>query len=294
MQRFLNYFTQGTQDTVTAGKIGIEIETDFTFADGTPITETVSQHILRSTFGKPHDSTLKLELGRQKIEINIEPQVTFKMLWERTQCGLKWLYTTAAEYGAQPVFQPIFSWPDPLLYVQEERDEIWVQLDGRSALEHLCRCSAVQFTIDVNPKDAIPFINALHRSTLVSNGFKANDKKWQQYMADTTAKYAPLRYGGPKSFLSLEDYVTKLTEHKVVMHKSQPVYMRPEDVNDLNIDLYLRSIWWHYRLRRYGNSLCLEIRPFPRLRDEDIPQMWQTVADILKTALHPQLSIPVS
>ena len=34
------------------------------------------------------------------------------------------------------------------------------------------------------------------------------------------------------------------------------------------IDLFLRSVWWHYRLRRYGDTLALETRPFARRGDE--------------------------
>ncbi len=289
MKKLIDYFTVGTEATKTLGAVGIEIETDFTLAYGTPITETVSQCILSTTRGKPDDCTVKLELGRQKLEINIAPQPTFKMLWPRVQAGLSWLYSVANQYGAIPCFQPIFTWNCGLLYVQEERDSLWLELDGRPALEQLCRCSSVQFTIDVNPQDAIKVINALRHTPLFSNGYRGNHTKWRQYMAKTTAEYLPLRYGGPKSFASLEDYVTKLTEHEVVMHHGKPVHFRPQNVPDLDINLYLRSIWWHYRLRRYGNTLCIEARPFPRQHDENIPAIWQIMKNIVDGALCPEL-----
>lgn len=35
-------------------------------------------------------------------------------------------------------------------------------------------------------------------------------------------------------------------------------------------ELFLRSVWWHYRLRRYGNTLAVECRPFARREDAAI------------------------
>lgn len=277
MKKLIDYFTVGTEATKTLGAVGMEIETDFTFADGTPITETVSQCILNSTAGKPNDCTLKLELGRQKIEINIAPQLTFKMLWPRVQNGLSWLYGIAKQYNAKPCFQPEFIWSGGLLYVQEERDALWLQLDGRNALEHLCRCSSVQFTVDVNPQDAIRVLNALLGYPPLRAEYDLNELLWRRYMTESKANYLPHRYGGPASFKSIDDYVNKLVEHDVVMHKGKPVRLRPKEVPDLDINLYLRSIWWHYRLRRYGNALCIELRTFPRQNDEIIPRVCERV-----------------
>jgi hypothetical protein len=197
------------------------------------------------------------------------------------------LNNVARQYNAQPVFQPEFQWSGGLLYVQEDRDALWVQLDGRSALEHLCRCSAIQFTVDVNPNDAIPILNALNASCRIGAGYAANDRLWQRYMAESNAHYLPLRYGGPTNFSSLADYAQKLALHNVVMHQGKPVRLAPQDVPDLNVDLYLRSIWWHYRLRRYGNSLCIELRPFPRQQDENIPGVWKYVEAVINGVLYP-------
>lgn len=52
------------------------------------------------------------------------------------------------------------------------------------------------------------------------------------------------------------------------------------DVLDLNVPLYLRSIWWYFRLKRYGNALCIEVRPMPRRDDEDIKRQFQKVLEI--------------
>ncbi|MFA6043289.1 MAG: hypothetical protein WCV85_02705 [Patescibacteria group bacterium] len=285
MKTLIDYFTQGTERTQTLGAVGVEIETDFTFLDGTPITEAVSQCILRCATGKPDDCTVKLELGRQKIEINVAPQPTFNILWPRVQAGLTWLYGVAKQYNAVPCFRPDFCWNGPLLYVQEERDALWVQLDGRNALEHLCRCSSVQFTVDVHPADAVHVLNALNSNRELRDAYQRNERLWGRYITESREKYLPLRYGGPTSFASLKDYVTKLTEHDVVMHQGKPIRLKPQEVPDFDINLYLRSIWWHYRLRRYGNALCIELRTFPRQTDAKIPEMWQKVNKIIQDVI---------
>jgi hypothetical protein len=285
MKKLIDYFTVGTEATKTLGAVGMEIETDFTFADGTPITETVSQCILNSTAGKPDDCTLKLELGRQKIELNVAPQATFEKEWAHVQAGLTWLYGVTKVYGAKPCFQPKFTWSGGLLYVQEERDALWVQLDGRNALEHLCRCSSVQFTVNVNPQDAIIILNALQRCLLLRAEYSSNDRLWRRYLAESKANYLPLRYGGPASFKSIDDYVDKLVEHDVIMHKGKPTRLQPQNIPDLDINLYLRSVWWHYRLRRYGDSLCIELRTFPRKCDKDIPKAWGKIKNIITGSL---------
>jgi hypothetical protein len=172
-------------------------------------------------------------------------------------------------------------WNEPLLWVQEERDEVWVQLDGRTALEHLCRCSSVQFTVNVNPYDAVYILNKLWKSRLHERDYVPNNNKWIQYMNSSVAKYLPDRYGGPCEFENMQDYVNQLTKHDVVMHKGNPIRKNVEYVADLNIDLFLRSVWWHYRLRRYGSTLAIEMRPFARRHDDDFQTLWKEIARVI-------------
>lgn len=280
----LEYFTNGTKATKTGGMIGAEIETDFVLRDGSPITEEMSWCILHETVRRPESCLQKLELGRQKIELAIAPQPTIWALLEEVYKSLRWLYRCAAQFEARPLFMPVYSWDEPLLWVQEERDEIWVGLDGREALEHLCRCSAVQFTVDVNPADACQLISRLSTAGIGwygPNSYLGNHEQWRKYIYASHARYLPWRYGGPGEFESIEDYVARLTQHDVVMHKGQPVRLRPEEVPDLNIDLFLRSVWWHHRLRRYGDSLALEMRPFARGADEDIAEVLLKLKDVI-------------
>ena len=169
-------------------------------------------------------------------------------------------------------------WEGDLLWVQEERDAIWVDLDGRPALEELCRCSSVQFTVSVNPTEAIGVLNRLHAAQLHLYDYAPNHQRWLNYIAQSTAGYREDRYGDPGLFLDLQHYVARLSQHEVVMHQGQPIGRPITKVADADIELFLRSIWWHYRLRRYDHTLAVEIRPFARRKDEGFSQLWRLVA----------------
>lgn len=147
-RKIYEFLTLGTQSTVTGGKLGMEIETDFVQDDGvTPISESTSRKILAGgDAGQLWEP--KLELGRQKIELAVPPQPTSQLLFEAAYEGLDWLYKRARNVGGFPKPVPDFDYDGDLLWVQEERDEIWVSLDGRESLEELCRCSSIQFSVD--------------------------------------------------------------------------------------------------------------------------------------------------
>ena len=277
------YFTNSTAGTVTGGQIGCEIETDFVdAATGYPIEETASRAIIATTDGRPSDCQHKLELGRQKFELAIAPCHTFGHLLERAQESLAWLYQTAARYGALPRMAPEISWEGNLLDESSDpRDEVWLKLDGRRALEELCRCSSVQFTVDVNPRDAVAVLSALWAAKLHELDYAPNHQRWLRYIKYSAAGYAADRYAGPDGFDSLDDYTARLAEHHVVMHRGQPVKLAPAVVPDLDVDLFLRSVWWHYRLRRYGDTLAVEIRPFARRSDDCIERYWGHIASVL-------------
>ena len=263
------HFLEGTAHTVSGALVGLEIETDFIDEQGQPISPIVTEAILASRQGCPFGCGVSLELGRQKIELAVPPAASFSDLFDQTCQSLEWLYGVARALGASPKFEPYFLSDEPLLYVTSERDQHWVDLDGAVALEHLCHCSSVQFTIDVNPRDAIPWINALWRSHLHEVDYTPNDRCWRAYMRDSNAKHSLLRYAGPDGFRDLDHYVQELAKFPVLMG------------NAGDFDLFLRSVWWHYRLRRHSNSLCLEVRPLARRNDEAIVTQWNRIATLL-------------
>lgn len=275
----LEYFTRGTVETVTGSWVGIEVETDFVDREGFPISTEVTKKLLECSKDKPEGTSLKLELGRQKIEASIAPQPTATLTIASMQKSLEWLYQQAEQLGAYPSFAPEMQYQGSLLWVQEERDEIWVNLDGKEALEELCRCSSVQFTVDVHPSDAINVVNRLHAAKLHERDYAPNHQRWLNYISKSAAAYLPDRYGGPSRFTDLEDYAAQLAKHDVVMHQGLPTKASLHNLENPDIDLFLRSIWWHYRLRRYGNTLAVEMRPFARRGDGDLLELWKLIAE---------------
>lgn len=260
MDSLLEYFSSCTnwEPPYKRVCIGAEIETDFVMiADGTPITQDITDALL--TRPGVNGSSRKLELGRQKIELAVEPQSSVVGIMKMIQEGLRSLYYDAFMLGARPVYHPELRSTEQLLYVNEDRDALWVDLDGKEALEELCRCSSVQLTIDYGP----------------------NNLRWENYIQMSNADYRADRYGGPMGFRDLEDYVEQLKKHKLVMHDGQPCNLYFDEVENPDIDLFLRSVWWHYRLRRYGDTLALEIRPFARRADVDIYRAVAIIAGIV-------------
>lgn len=281
--KLLSYFTSGTDTTKTLAYIGTEIEGFFVTRERFPISAETTEKILSETWEKPDWLTVTLELGRNNLELAIAPQPGFTPLWDKIRYGLAWLYKTASRYGAYPVFIPEFYWNESLLWIQptEKRDQLWAALDGTVALESLTRIASVQFTIDVNPRDAISVINALWKQNVHMRDFAVNNAGWQSYIRQSSAGYRIDRYGGPEGFTNLEDYVAQLSLHDVLMHQDRLVRMPPVLLPDYDIPLHLRSIWWNYRLKRYDNTLVLEIRPFSRRNDENIHKNWEWIVEAI-------------
>ncbi len=286
----LEYFLNGTEKTVTGGHIGLEIETDFVYiSSDRPISGEISRAIISAAPVPSEGYRVIYELGRQKIELAIDPQENIEQLLIVAKRALAWLYATANLYGAKPAFNHDFDPKEKLLIITEPRDKLWAKIDGSDAIEELCRCSSIQFTIDVSPKDAINIINKLWAAKIHKIDYKLNDERWKHYIATSGFNYRHDRYGGPSRFEDMEDYVAKLTKQLVTMHKGKAVRLPAEETPDLDIELYIRSIWWH-RLRRYGNNLAIEVRPFNRRSDESIEFYWSKIAAIF--GLNPKIGLP--
>lgn len=103
------------------------------------------------------------------------------------------------------------------------------------------------------------------------------DAVWKRYIADSSAGYRSDRYGGPLTFESLEDYCLALTRHDVVQGVRLVQF---SNVSELDVSLYIRSIWWYFTLKRYGNALCIEVRPMARRVDEQFQAQLEKVLQI--------------
>lgn len=293
MQKLISYFTDGISSK-TLQTIGAEVETQFVDKDGKAVQTQTSQKMLRhlaengwevdchkgnliTTLVDQNGNKIFYELGRHNIEISTMASTPVFVLDVTRKC-LAQLYESARRFSAQPFFAPILSEEEDLLIIPDERDAIWLELDGRDALAPLARTSSIQFTISVSPQDNIKILNKFGEKV---DSFLADfpqDTIWKQYIVDSSAKYLPDRYGGPLVFESLNDYCQALARHDVVQGTRLVPY---HDISDLEVSLYLRSIWWHFRLKRYDNALCIEIRPMARRADEQFQHQLDKVLAIV-------------
>lgn len=293
MQKLISYFTDGIVSQ-TLQSVGAEVETQFVDKDGRAIQTSTSQQMLGylaengwqiesrkgdliTTLTDQDGNKIFYELGRHNIEVSTAASTPTNVLNVANEC-LAQLYQAGVLVGAEPYLAPILHGDEDLLVIPDERDAIWLELDGRDALAPLARTSSVQFTISVSPAAAIKILNRFGERI---NSFLADfpqDAVWKQYIASSAAKYLANRYGGPLVFESLADYCQALTRHDVIQGARLVAFSA---VSNMDISLYLRSIWWHFRLKRYGNSLCIEVRPMARRADEQFSRQLEKVIEIV-------------
>ncbi|MEK7512225.1 MAG: hypothetical protein AAB575_04395 [Patescibacteria group bacterium] len=294
MRKLISYFTDGIESR-TLQTIGAEIETQFVDHEGRAVQVQTSQqmlaHLVKNGWqidcrkGKlitalvdQDGNKIFYELGRHNMEVSTIASTPNCVLDVVRKC-LAQLYEAARVVDAVPYFAPILHGHEDLLVIPDERDANWLKLDGRNALAPLARTSSVQFTISVAPQEAVRILNKFgERIDLFLTDFP-QDAVWKKYIADSSAKYLSNRYGGPLLFESLEAYCQALTCHDVVRGAKLVPF---ENVSDLDIPLYLRSIWWHFRLKRYGNALCIEVRPMARRSDEQFKLQLEKVLKIVR------------
>jgi hypothetical protein len=294
MKRLLNYFTDGISSQ-TLETVGAEIETQFVNQkDGRAVETKTSQKMLRqllergwkidcrkgeliTTVVDNRGNKIFYELGRHNMEVATTTSTPEKVISVAEECLFQ-LYEAARRLKAEPLFSPILEGREDLLVVPDERDATWLELDGREALAPLARTSSVQFTVSVSLKEAVDILNKLgDRSNFFLDDFP-QDAVWKRYIRESLAGYTSDRYGGPLRFESLKDYCFKLSQHGVV----QGVSLSPlESSLEVDLPLYLRSVWWHFRLKRYGKALCIEVRPNARRADEKIQQQLEKVLAII-------------
>jgi hypothetical protein len=283
------YFTSGVASR-TLETVGAEVETQFVTKDGEPISVAMSQQMLVSlaeigwaVTGKKSGLITALvdtdgnqifyELGRHNIEVATIP-VHHDTVVETVRRCLEQVYHVGDTIGAKPYVAPVLYSDEDLLVIPDERDAVWLELDGREALAPLARTSSVQFTISVSPKDAVLMLNCLGARVDEFLEDFPQDAVWKRYIAESKAGYLPNRYGGPVYFQSLEDYCDQLVQHDVVSGTRLTPFHRAREVD---FSLYIRSVWWYFRLKRYGSALCVEIRPLARREDGMLQEQLERV-----------------
>lgn len=289
-EKLLCYFTNGIR-TSSDNSVGIEVETSFVDRDTKrPITRGQSQAIfallcergwrcatrrgdLVSTIVNDVGDMIGYDLGRQNIELSAAPS-DMKNVISKAEERLTELYAAAGKCDATPFFGPVLPTDEDLLIIPDERDATWVRLDGRGPLNLLAKTSAVQFTIEVAPTKTIEILNRLGDFLDEFLGYGSvtggppylypQEINWRRYIAESAAGYDPLRYGGPLQFKDLEDYCAQLARHAIVDGNR---LIPCTEENLVKIPLFLRSVWWYFRLRRYNDRLCIEVRPNARGQD---------------------------
>lgn len=289
----MSYFTEDLS-TRTGYSVGVEVETSFLQSDSLlPISLAQSQEIFRNLLNRDwaveavrgelitalrsgRGDALTYELGRQNLEISAAPGTDETSALLLVESALAELYESALLVGAVPSFSPVLATSEDLLVIPDERDATWVALDGRSALKPLATISSVQFTVEVSLENAIPAINRLN--DVLPNLLRdyPQESVWREYIADSKAGYEASRYGGPQHFTSLEDYVEQLGKYKVVFVGR---LIHQEQIQQ--VPLFIRSVWWYFRLRRYGDRLCIEVRPIARTSDSAIKEKLEEVFNII-------------
>lgn len=303
VDRLVRYFTEGVGTYTTGATVGIEVETQFIDDAGRPIPSSIADKIFRSSFSfwnddswnatamndvtitemtRVHgDDRMLYELGRHNIELSFSPRAR-EIAVDEAVVVLERLMVVARGCGAYPFLGPVFESDENLLLIPDERDATWLALDGIKALNLLARTSSVQFTIDVRPENAILLLNELGKKIWTFLPEYPQDALWKRYIAESPAGYKSDRYGGPLFFRNIEDYCERLVEHNVVLNNKLVPH---EEVASLNIPLFIRSVWWHFRLKRYGERLCIEIRPLPRKSNESIRDQFSLVQSIVNPFL---------
>jgi hypothetical protein len=304
MQRVVDYFVNRDFSNIVPGaSVGAEIETSLVERQGgRPISLQTSQMIMQqlidsgqwnlqeskggliSALMDKQGNRICYELGRQNFEVVTVPSQVDSLL-VKTRGLLGQLYLAAEKYGAEPFFGPVLHTEENLLIIPDARDATWLQVDGKRALEFLSRISAVQFTIAVEKNRAISCLNQLAGKLDIFLDYYPQHVNWLAYIAGSNAGYAHSRYGGPLYFESIADYARQLTGHGVITESVRPSLREPctgnlrplSEVVDLDIPMYLRSVWWHFRLKVYGDCLCIEVRPIGRRNDDQLEEQLDLV-----------------
>lgn len=293
MQKLVEYFLKDT-NSETLKSIGMEVETQFVDFEGWPITTKTSQGVLNYLTGKgwrteirknglitslvdKQGNRISYELGRQNLEISAVAMRPAMVLSNMGEC-LDQLYDAACLFDSQPFFQPVLEGVEDLLVIPDERDAIWLKIDGRSNLAPLARTSSVQFTVSVSCCDAVKVLNNLGSKIDLFLQDYPQEVIWKKYIEDSWADYRPDRYGGPLLFESVEDYCFNLAKNDVIVGTELVPF---GEVNTLDIPLFLRSIWWYFRLKKYGSALCVEVRPMPRREDSTFEYYLENVLGII-------------
>jgi hypothetical protein len=227
------------------------------------------------------------ELGWNLFELISPPYLLSerKKLIQNCEEKLQELYQCADKYGAKPIFEPFDGFYNNTLIIPDKRDKIWLELDG-PVLKELGHIASIHYNLSLSSiaegMELIKKINKLYQKLNIPP--KSVRRAWRKYIKNSWAKYEPDRYAAPPETFS--QYCRKLSLFKVVMNKQGDELIREKSIafsalSTVNIDLFLRSVWWWTRLRKRNGKLILEIRGFPRQSDKKIRDNLKIIETLL-------------
>jgi hypothetical protein len=309
MQTLRDYFKSARTCSMATRKIGLEVETLFCDRGSAPITKDQSQVMMNQLVAcgwtiaeSKQGMTTKLvkslpgrgdffvfyELGWNNVEVvtptysicdragllqdvrgDILPEV-----YEVSPCGPLGDYCD-------------FSENEDTLMLPDQRDQIWLKLDG-DVLPVLGHIASVHINIDLcSIAEGFEFMrltNQMYRQ--MDWPPKVVADIWSRYIGESLADYEVGRYGLPPG--NFEDYISRLSGYKVFMNTlggQLSVLSDPKpfcDTSDVDLDMFLRSVWWWNRLRVRNGQLVLEIRGIPRGSDDQMVVDCQDLFSLLK------------
>ncbi len=288
--------------------VGLEIESLLVDRAGYPISLRVSKKIMDTLVTElgwhiaamtplGHIIAVKSRLGIFKydsgwnlFELNTRPALVSEIaeLWETVEgadCDLR----KAADLCDAVVLQShIDNSNENTLLLADERDRLFAQLDGKALIE-LAHIASVHVNVEcASTTEAFQWINGLE-DLYAKEGWPRQESKqaWRRFLIGSRAGYEPGRFGQPPK--DFEDYCHRLSGYRVFVdgYNDRLIAVDPpkpfEFIEDANIELFLRSVWWLSRLRVRNESLVLEIRPIPRQGDAATRNSVMTVLDFLKS-----------
>ena len=291
MERLYRYFFSA--DTTDADKrtFGIEVET--LFVDEVthhPIDYRRSQQLMSQLVSggkwRPRivdkgsytelsadGFALKYEVGSNLLEITT-PAVTVShkdMLFSLLGKHLEQLYSAAASVNAVSCESHYDGSTETALVLNSKSSFLDFDLNGDS-FAHLAHIAAVHFNIDLES-----VYQGLQWMRQMTSYFEMRDWPlpesrhcWQMFLAQSPAGYEVERYGKPPD---ADEYLRTLAGLRVYKNRtlSEPFLENPPrpfyECEQVDIDLFVASVWWWSRLRVRHERLVLEIRAVPRSSD---------------------------
>lgn len=294
-QHLYRYFTEGAA-TETVSSWGAEVETFVRYRDGQPADAAACQSVFdlfaRTGWRAIRDgewinsvvhqdgTVIKLEQGYHCLEV-VSPPLPHHLLIDQVHTKLQLLYRMLDKYGLEPVFKPLYESEENLLAPEDPRSALWLELDGVESGNLAARTASVQFTKQVTVESAIPILNQLNAARGAFLHDYPQAELWHEHMATSFAGYRHDRFGGPGYFCSLQHYCSLLAEHSVIVGQRLVPFAEADLSTTEALELFVKSVWWFFRLKRYGDALCIEVRPLPRRHDAQLIHQLQQVRRIM-------------